>query len=266
MVSKDGFVKILDFGLAKQGGLPSGEGSALATVAQPGTRPGMILGTVAYMSPEQASAEPVDFRSDQFSFGLLLYELLTGRRAFERKTAAETLSAIIRDEPDPVALLRPEVPAPLRWALDRCLAKDREQRYASTRDLAQDLASMRDHWSEVTSGTEERPATGGTRRAWRRPIMAPVLGVALLSLGLLAGWKLTRAVGPTQPNSASFKRLTFNQGELANARFASDGSVVYGARVGSYVTRLYRTRVGSPESERFEFPADILAISPTNEL
>ena len=114
-----------------------------------GTRPGSVLGTVGYMSPEQASGVPADNRSDQFSFGLVLYEMLTGRRAFAQPTPVETLSAIIRDDPPPIGQLSPSVPAPVRWIVERCLAKTPADRYASTRDLARDLASARDHLSEL---------------------------------------------------------------------------------------------------------------------
>src|SRR5450631_1239143 len=130
MVSKDGFVKILDFGLAKLVEPESGGVSEMPTVAETQTEAGTVMGTVAYMSPEQASGQPVDFRSDQFSLGSMLYEMTTGRKAFLRNTAVETMSAIIRDEPESVAKLRPELPLQVRWMLERCLAKDREERYA----------------------------------------------------------------------------------------------------------------------------------------
>ncbi len=269
MVSKDGFVKILDFGLAKLVEPESGEVSAMPTLVQPETHPGTVMGTVAYMSPEQASGEPLDFRSDQFSFGSMLYEMTTGQRAFQRKTAAETMSAIIRDEPEPVAKLRPELPLPLRWMLERCLAKDREERYASTRDLARDLASVRDHISEVTSGAEAMLATAGKGKSRRRALPL-VLGLALCAAALLAGW-VARGLRSVPPPAPSFKRLTFRKGQLGNARFAADGqTIVYGAVWdGERGVSLYQTRVGSPESGRFEFGtnlADILAISGTNEL
>ena len=126
-------------------------GSLRAATAS-GTVPGMVMGTVGYMSPEQASGKPADFRSDQFSLGTILYELATGRRAFQRDSAAETLVAVIREEPEPIAKLNPRLPAPLRWIVERCLAKDADGRYASTRDLARDLATLRDHLSEAVSG------------------------------------------------------------------------------------------------------------------
>jgi predicted ATPase len=147
MVSHDGFVKILDFGLAKLAS-PSGEGSDnCATVAMQ-TRPGLVIGTVEYMSPEQASGSRSDFRSDQFSFGLVLYEMVTGRRAFQRDTAAETMTAILREQAEPIGVRIPNAPAPLGWVIERCLAKEPEKRYVSTRDLARDLAAIRDRFAE----------------------------------------------------------------------------------------------------------------------
>ncbi|MFZ1974406.1 MAG: protein kinase [Candidatus Acidiferrales bacterium] len=158
MISKDGFVKILDFGLAKAAPAEgaSAETSALSSWE---TRPGMVLGTVQYMSPEQASGEALDFRSDQFSFGLVLYEMVTGKRAFVRKTPAEVLVAIMREQAEPVGAQNPDVPAPLCWAIERCMAKDPEKRYATTRDLARELGAMRERFAEKPARqTEARPA------------------------------------------------------------------------------------------------------------
>ena len=265
MVSKDGFVKILDFGLAKLVEPEPGGASVMPTVAETETRPGLVLGTVAYMSPEQASGEPLDFRSDQFSFGSILYELATGQKAFQKKTAAETMSAIIREEPEPSGKLRPELPLAVRWMLDRCLAKEPDERYASTRDLARDLAGLRDHISEVTSGSE---AALAARPQPARTVRAFAVGLALLAAGLLVGW-LVRGSLAHPPSAPRFTRLTFRQGVVSNARLAPDGrTVVYGARWNGDPpgTRLYRTEVGSPESALFGFQGDILAISPSNEL
>jgi Tol biopolymer transport system component len=265
MLKKDGLVKILDFGLAKLSltGAESDEGSQLPTMT--GTEPGIVVGTVGYMSPEQASGTLIDFRSDQFSLGSILYEMATGRRAFQKKTAIDTLSAILNDEPEPIAATNPQAPAPLRWIVDRCLAKEPGARFASTQDLARDLASVRDHLSEVFSGSETMLAT--TTRPHRR-LPALVLGLALLAAAVFAGWLARGRLGAA-PEAPRFTRLTFRQGGIYNARFAPDGrTVVYGARwVGDPPgSRLYRTLIGSPESAKFDFEADILAISPSNEL
>ena len=128
MVSKDGFAKILDFGLAKSMMPALSEASVLSTLAKTGE--GTILGTVGYMSPEQASGKAVDFRSDQFSFGSIMYEMLSGKRAFARNTNVQSLSAIIQDDPEPLQALNPQTPAPVRWITDRCLSKDPGERYA----------------------------------------------------------------------------------------------------------------------------------------
>ena len=265
MVSKDGFVKILDFGLAKLVAPESGGISAMPTVAKPETHPGSVMGTVAYMSPEQASGQPLDFRSDQFSFGSILYELATGEKAFQGKTAAETMAAIIREDPKPLAQSAAQVPLPLRWIVERCLAKDPEERYASTRDLARDLAGVRDHISEVSSGAEAliaAPARPGRR------LRLLLIGAGLLA-ALAAGafiavnlWKKAPAQAP------SFHRLTFRAGVIGNARFAPDGqTIVYGARWVGEPLRMYSTRPESPESRPFDFPhADILAISSSGEM
>ena len=268
MVSRDGFVKILDFGLAKLTEPEPGELSAAATQAagHPETQPGTVLGTVGYMSPEQASGRPLDFRSDQFSLGSILYEMASGEKAFARKTAAETMSAIIREEPEPLSRRRPETPIPLRWIVERCLAKDPEERYASSRDLARDLAGVRDHISEVSSGAETLLAAPGRPRG-RLPLL---LGLAALAAGLLAGWAIAQSSSGKTSSAPSFQRLTFRHGQIGNARFAPDGqSILYGAIWEGELRRmrLYQANPQSPESREFEVPdADILAVSPAGEL
>jgi len=156
MVSRDGFVKILDFGLSKlvsPQAQPSDRHSTSLTLA------GMIVGTVGYMSPEQAAGQPVDFRADQFSLGVVLYEMVAGKRAFHRGTAIETQAAVLLQEPTAVGMHNPDAPAPLCWAIERCLAKDPDKRYASTRDLARELRTIRDRFSERPGKpTEIRPA------------------------------------------------------------------------------------------------------------
>src|SRR6266446_4992133 len=162
MVSHDGFVKILDFGLAKHGS-PSGERSDMFNPSTSLTASGLVLGTAEYMSPEQAGGRPLDFRSDQFSFGQVLYEMVTGKRPFQRGTAAETLVAILREQAEPVGVQNRDAPAPLCWAIERCLAKDPDKRYVSTRDLARELAAIRDRFSE-------KPATQVETRPTNLPV------------------------------------------------------------------------------------------------
>src|SRR6185295_1798062 len=134
MVSSDGHVKIVDFGLAKLAQPAATIGSpgpaATSTTSTVSSR-GMLLGTVGYMSPEQASGEEADFRADQFAFGAIVYELATGTRAFQRSTGVETLSMIISGEPERVLALNPALPLPMVWTIERCLSKDPADRYIS---------------------------------------------------------------------------------------------------------------------------------------
>ena len=264
MVSRDGFVKVLDFGLAKLVEPESGsELSAMPTLARAQTHPGVVMGTVAYMSPEQASGEPVDFRSDQFSLGTILYEALGGEKPFSRKTAAETMSAIIREDPKPIGAIRPEVPLPLRWIVERCLEKDPEERYASTRDLARDLAGVRDHISEASASAPAALEQAARRKARTVPLAA---AAGILLMGALGGWLATRRTVPKN-TAPTFRRLTFRTGLLNNARFTPDGqTVVYGATWAGERQVLYAVRPESPESRAFDVSADILAISPTGEM
>jgi len=142
MVSPE-IVKILDFGLAKLGRENEDE-SDTCTHFSVQTQPGMILGTVKYMSPEQANGQTVDFRSDQFSFGTVLYEMATGKHPFQKASAAQTLLAITQEEPKAIDLSNPQIPPPFCWVVERCMAKEPEKRYFSTRDLVRDLAAIRD--------------------------------------------------------------------------------------------------------------------------
>lgn len=151
MVSSDGTVKVLDFGLAKLVKADRGSSDSSTTITEHGT----VMGTVGYMSPEQATGEEVDFRSDQFSFGSVLYEMATGSPAFKKKTHAETTAAILRDEPERLAAKTLAAPAPFVWIVERCLAKDPKQRYASTRDLARDLAAVRDRVADTPAREPE---------------------------------------------------------------------------------------------------------------
>lgn len=185
MITPDGYAKVVDFGLAKLFSVKKGIGGDDAEVPTPTfkTPSGEIVGTPAYMSPEQAKGKDVDFRSDQFALGAILYECLTGQRAFRRNSFAETVAAIVRDEPPPIASLSPSVPPPVRWVVERCLAKDPAERYWSTNDLAWDLRNLRDRLAEAS----ELPVPSWRER-WLRSSWPQALLCTLLGIGLTAAW------------------------------------------------------------------------------
>jgi Tol biopolymer transport system component len=259
MVSKDGFVKILDFGLAKLALPESGEASAMPTVDRPETRPGIVMGTLPYMSPEQASGQALDFRTDQFSFGSILYELVTGRRPFEGKTGPEILAAVIREEPRPLGEAAPAAPTLLRWIIERCLAKDPEERYSSTKDLARDLSSLRDHISEVTSGESAGPA-------WKRSRLRRRELLAWTAAALFA---VVAAVLPLRrPATAPPLRLHASLLPPAGTEFASfsaplavspDGQrIVFGARTADGKRLLYLRAFAEAEAQKLPGTEDAI--------
>ena len=256
MVAKDGLVKILDFRLAKLTHPESDDGSELPTVSLD-TRAGVVLGTIGYMSPQQAAGEPIDFRSDQFSFGSVLYEMTTGKRAFARRSAPETLAAIIREEPESVGTIVPGSPVPLRWIVERCLAKEPRERYASTMDLALDLKSVRGHSSGVVPVSAREPG-----------LARKLLPVALLVAGFLAFVGLFAVVRSAKRSSTPhFQQLTFRRGAVLSARFTPDGqSVVYSARWDERPTEIFSGLLGSPESRPLDLKARLLSVSSTGVL
>jgi len=265
MVSKDGFAKILDFGLAKVAETSAADLSDVSTRVQTGS--GLILGTVGYMSPEQAAGHKVDFRSDQFALGTILYEAASGQRAFQRKTAAETLTAILREQPEPLARLNPLVPAPLRWIIeDRLLTKDPDGRYASTRDLLQDLRDLREHVSEILSGS--MAAVEEPKRRWSLGSAAALLAALALGLGTLMGYRLGTRKAAASSSTPAFHQLTFRRGTIWSARFSPDGeTVVYGAAWDGRPVEPFLTRMGTPESRPVGYPgAEVLAVSSSGEL
>jgi serine/threonine protein kinase/tetratricopeptide (TPR) repeat protein len=194
MVTGDGYVKILDFGLAKLLTSDSGDREVWfdstyptwpESPGSPQTAEGAVLGTVGYMSPEQARARAVDFRADQFAFGAILYEMATGQQAFRRETPAQTLTAIIEIPAPPVAALNPSFPPPAAWIVERCLEKDPSRRYASTLDLARELRTLREHLTDGSGSSS--PSRDDRRAAPARPRRRRQVGVLLAAVAALSG-------------------------------------------------------------------------------
>src|SRR5262245_37082957 len=213
MAGRDGRIKIVDFGLAK----PIFDETTQTDVVGPTqTATGLIVGTVPYMSPEQAAGSTVDFRSDQFSFGLMLYEMAAAAHPFMRPTPVQTLSAVIADEARALADANPALPAPLRWIIERCMAKDPRGRYAHTADLAADLQQLRDRVGEVTVATIERPEQ-------RRPV-AWLVGMAAAAI---VAFVVATLVRPTQTGDPlRFVPLANDAGYQGQPAWSSDGKTV----------------------------------------
>jgi Tol biopolymer transport system component len=227
-VTRDGRVKILDFGLAKTSGPgpPPDGGAAPVTL----TETGLIQGTVPYMSPEQARGATADFRSDQFSLGLMLYEMTTGTQAFRREAPVQTLSAILTDEAPSIAELNPRAPVLLRWLIERCLEKDPRQRYAATRDLAQDLRTLRHRLAEAATGTA---AHHGGSRAWSRTsvVALAALSVAASGAGVVFLGAALRMPG-LDASSQNLTPLATNSGYQGMPAWSPvDGALAYIAEV-----------------------------------
>jgi serine/threonine-protein kinase len=211
MVTQDGFVKILDFGLVKlradsSGGREQWFDTGAPTWPEspsPQTAVGVVLGTAGYMSPEQARGRTVDYRADQFTLGAILYELATGRQAFRRETPAQTIAAIIDAPPEPLATLGPALPPPARWIIERCLAKEPAERYASTLDLARELRNVRERLPEVDSSGSSAcaPVSWGLRRGWKKTAASGLVAVAVLAV-VGGAWELHRRLGPSGPARA----------------------------------------------------------------
>ncbi|HXM79692.1 MAG TPA: protein kinase, partial [Thermoanaerobaculia bacterium] len=247
-VTKEGRVKILDFGLAKLTHTEEGGQATSVPTATAGTEPGVVLGTLGYMSPEQVRGKSADACSDLFSFGAILYEMLAGQRAFRGDSAADTMSAILREDPPDLSLTNQALPPGLERIVHHCLEKNAEQRFQSARDLAFDL--------EALSGVSApRIEPSSLKIRGRFPSRAALAALVLaLAVGLFAG-RLVWKPGPASP--PSFKRLTYGRGPIWSARFAPDGQmIVYAASWdGAQEPQLYSVRVESPESLRLALPS-----------
>ena len=256
-LTRDGRVKILDFGLAKltQTEGPGGQQTNLPT-ATAGTEAGVVMGTLGYMSPEQVKGHPADQRSDLFSFGAILYEMLSGSRAFHRDSAAETISAILREDPPDLSATNRNVPPGLDRIVSHCLEKSPGSRFQSAGDIAFDLESL---------ATAPAAVSGVLRPARRRLGWRAAVGLALVVASAVAFFLGTRA---SRDERLDFHAFTFRRGTVRSARFAPNGhTIVYGAAWQGAPIRLFSASTEHLESAPIALPdADIFAINSAGDL
>jgi eukaryotic-like serine/threonine-protein kinase len=260
-VCRDGRVKILDFGIAKLAAKGVESDGATLTSAQ--TVAGTVIGTASYMAPEQVRGGVVDARTDMFAFGAVLYEMVSRKRAFQRDTTAETMTAILNDDPPEFPEIQPPVSPAMERIVRRCLEKDPERRFQSAKDLAFGLEAL----SQITTGSHSA-SHAAIESAKPRPkgLMAAIAGaIALIAAAFAGGWWMARAGHNAPP--PQYKQITFRTGFVGNARFAPDGSVVYTAVWDDGVRRLYLSRPGDNGSTQMDLKnADLLSISKNGEL
>ena len=259
-IVSDGSVKILDFGLARQTQDAAQLPSDAATLGR-ATEPGVVLGTVGYMAPEQVRGERSDHRADIFALGCILHEMLTGHRAFHRDSAAETMTAILKEEPSDAAAAATVAGPALQRILNRCLEKRPEERFQSTRDLTFALQSSLE--SSRGSDAAAPPLTRFPRR-WITKAALLLAGLAIGAAGAAIAVRQQQA-SPVLPR---FRQMTFERGTIRDARFAPDGlSVVYSAAWDGNPLRVFMMRTDALESVPLTLPdARLLSISRTAEL
>jgi serine/threonine protein kinase len=255
-ITRDGRVKILDFGLAK---LTQPEGSVLseaATMASQ-TGPGVVMGTVGYMSPEQVKGQAADHRSDVFSFGTILYEMLSGKRAFHGDSSVEIMSAILKQDPPELTETNRAVPPALERIVRHCLEKNPDERFQSASDIAFNLSNL----SDISSNTSTLRAIKEPRR-WFAPL--PIATGLLLSTVIAGLWFWPRNAATTAP---VFHRLTYDLGTVNSARFSPDGhTVVYSAAWEGQASQIFSTRAEFPLPQPMVPGGRIASISATNEI
>ncbi len=241
-VTRDGRLKILDFGLAKLTHPEEGRQATNLPTASAGTEPGVVMGTLGYMSPEQVKGKPADARSDIFSFGAILYEMLSGKRAFHGDSAAETMSAILREDPPELSVTNQSISPGLDRIVRHCIEKNPEQRFHSAHDVAFALEAL-----SGVSASSVPPAQAFSARPKRG--LLPVAIVALLAgTGVAAYFVGRRAENASRQGGASFSQLTYRQQAIFNARFAADGrTIIYSAALQGNTPEIFTVRPEFPE-------------------
>jgi len=260
-VTKDGRVKILDFGLAKLKQPEEGSEKTDLQTATAGTEPGVVLGTMGYMSPEQVRGKPADPRSDIFAFGAILWEMLSGRRAFHADTAADTMTAILTKEPPELSATNRDIHPGLDRIVRHCLEKNADERFHSAADLAFDL--------EALSGVSGPRAIPGALPAAKRrtPWILPAAAAALIAAALASfvAYRAGKKAGYVPP--PSFFQLSFQRGEIGGSFFAPDGqTIIFSAAWEGKPMEVFVHRPESPESRPFGLQAEVLAMSRTGEM
>jgi hypothetical protein len=257
-ITRDGRIKILDFGLAKLVQRPALADSSTGAVLPMGdtTPSGTVLGTIGYMSPEQVRGRPADVRSDLFAFGAVLYEMLSGRRAFTGDTPADTLSAVLSKEPPEMTEAGALIAPTLDRIVRRCLEKEPEARFQTARDLGFALDSL----SGISSpGSLAATAPQRVRR------QSPVLLSLLVLVGLAAAYVFGRRAGYVEP--PSYRRLTLDRGIVSSAHFTPDGGVVYSAAWQGKPPALFSMRPETREAHALvSVDANVIAVSASGEM